>query len=66
MEDEQHAVPVTLDDGTAVASTPYIRRRVQAILQEIEEKPFGHFLIRGPSGSGKMTLLRLVDQMAQA
>jgi len=35
--------------------------KVQGILEEIEEKPFGHFVIRGAPGSGKMTLIRLAD-----
>ena len=34
---------------------------VEKVLNKIEEEPFGHFAIRGPSGSGKMTLLKLVD-----
>ena len=57
---------MVMDDGTLVAKTPYVLSKANSILQEIEEKPFGHFVIRGPPGCGKMTLLRQVDHMLQS
>ena len=57
---------IEMEDGTVVAQSPYVMDKVDTILQEIEERPFGHFVIRGPSGSGKMTLLRLADHLMKA
>ena len=54
---------VCLKDGSVLATTPYVMDKVKGILKEVEEKPFGHFVIRGPSGSGKMSLLRLADHL---
>ena len=54
---------ITLDDGSIMATTPYVMSKVTNILNEIESKPFGHFAIRGPSGSGKMTLIKLADHL---
>lgn len=54
---------VLLGDDSVVATTPYVMKKVQSILSEIEERPFGHFALHGPAGSGKMTLIRLADQL---
>lgn len=54
---------VELGDGSVVATTPYVMDKVQSIISEIEERPFGHFSLRGPAGSGKMTLIRLADHL---
>ena len=55
-----------MEDGTVVAQSNYVMAKVESILQEIEECPFGHFVIRGPAGSGKMTLLRIADHLTKA
>ena len=54
---------VLLNDGTVIATTPYVMEKVHSILEEIEVNPFGHFALRGPPGSGKMTLIRLADHL---
>ena len=57
---------MVMEDGTVVAQSAYMMEKVERILQEIEERPFGHFVIRGPAGSGKMTLLRLADHLMKS
>ena len=48
-----------------IVATDYIRMKAEAILSEIERKPFGHFAISGPEASGKMSLVKLVMQLYQ-
>ena len=57
---------VTLSDGEVIATSPYVMEKAKDMLQEMEEKPFGHFVIRGPSGSGKMTQIRLAHHLNQS
>lgn len=56
---------VTLSDGQVIATSPYIMEKALKTLQEMQEKPFGHFAIRGPAGSGKMTQIRLLHHLIQ-
>ena len=56
---------ITLADGQVIATSSYILDKAKQMLQEMQEKPFGHFVIRGPSGSGKMTQIRLLHHLHQ-
>ena len=48
-------------DGQMLAATSYLMEKVEGILDDIEQRPFGHNVIKGPPGSGKMSLIRLLD-----
>ena len=59
----QATAALELSDGSLIAKTPYVMNKVNGILQAMEEKPFGHFVVRGSPGCGKMTLIRLADHL---
>lgn len=43
--------------------TDYLFEKAQKVLKEMEQKPFGHFSISGPPGSGKMSLIQIVNKL---
>jgi ABC-type multidrug transport system fused ATPase/permease subunit len=53
-----------LDAQTSCVRTPYLSEQTSAILSKIEREPFGHCAIYGPSGSGKMTLVKLLSSLS--
>lgn len=43
--------------------TDYLLERASDILTKMEAAPFGHFMIKGQAGSGKMSLIKLTQQL---
>jgi len=54
------STPIILAESQLVC-TDYLASKAQSILHEMERNPFGHFSIRGAAGSGKMSLVKIVD-----
>ena len=48
-----------------IVASEYVLEKVNGILRQIEQAPFGHFAISGPPGSGKMATLTLTHELYQ-
>lgn len=53
-------MPLILAQSQLVC-TQYLAIKAHSILHEMERNPFSHFSIRGAAGSGKMSLVKIVD-----
>ena len=44
-----------------VVISDYIQQKAMVVLREMDKRPFGHFAIVGPQGSGKMSFLHALN-----
>jgi type II secretory ATPase GspE/PulE/Tfp pilus assembly ATPase PilB-like protein len=44
-------------------NTEYLNAKANELLDHMDRTPFGHFLISGPAGAGKISLLKLTSEL---
>ena len=53
----------TTFESERIVCTNYLYTKANQMILEMERAPFGHFCVSGPPGSGKMSLIQIVNQM---
>ena len=46
-----------------IVQTPYLEKKVNRMINEMERRPYGHFAVCGPHACGKISLIKLVMQL---